>query len=246
MKRRNHVLKICLLFFCIAVHSYAHRPTGEQFAAMSYENAQTILKTSAPGEASIKYSAAALSSKRMDLITLCFSNQYFCGELYNEIKKMPESAVLREQVLIMMLKTRSPFWPSDNYALSSEPRVIEGDWGAPFLSLARKYLPGISISSDDLLAGTVARARLADQIERAAKSSFEKNAPPPSAETSSLEDQSATHSKAFLNVMASQQGETQQRYFLWFSGGALAAIVMAWVILKKRRPNAHPKNGESK
>lgn len=154
---------IIALFVSMWVSGFSQEVPPISFDTIKLEDAQRIINSIHGQKGLIDFAAAAVRTRRLDLIELCFRNQYTAGWVRNEIANLPDSA-FKDEMTLMMLKTDSPLWPPEWLypGLRSPNRVIL----EPFASVAARHLPNISFDGS-LLINRGARLQLAEEIETA-------------------------------------------------------------------------------
>ena len=109
------------------------------------------------------YAAAAIESKRSDLVTFCFENPLMDTSFDYAVSKLPDSPY-KEEVMLMMLRGDSPFWDRLRYLMRYPGHLNIDKTSAPFRALIKKYLPNLPID-DGLISTRETRSKLADKIE---------------------------------------------------------------------------------
>jgi len=131
------------------------------FEDMKLEEAQKAIDTSEGEQPKLDFADAALRAKRMDLIELCFKNPLTMWNIRDGVVALASSP-FKEQVVLMMLTSESPFWAPDGHSFQSPLEL--GRMREPFVSVIKKYMPDVKLS-EDLLKTRSARLKLAADIE---------------------------------------------------------------------------------
>lgn len=205
----------------------------------------------------------ALSSKRIDLIQVCFANLRTTQETVQAIVEMPDGE-LKQRATIMMLRTPNNFvWPPDTPPLNTDiirPPVMS----EPFISVIPQLLPQINLN-ENWLKYSVGRTKLADDMEAAlnargakmptagqaagvassggaaaAQSSLSLeggatgvNSSVTTAQVPTPASESRASSSPGPPIVPKE--ESLPRHYLWITGGVLALFVLVWLALKKTR-----------
>ncbi|MEO7099953.1 MAG: hypothetical protein ABI162_11365 [Luteolibacter sp.] len=144
----------------------------EEFASLSLDEALKISNHTTGGDRSTAYARAAVNSKRMDLIRACFTSSVTYWYIREAVAELPESPY-KDSLTLMMLETRSAFWPYNYERSGSFAVVIEIDQ-EPFGSFIKKWLPDRKFNKETT---PETRQQLADEI-RAAMANAENPQPP--------------------------------------------------------------------
>lgn len=162
-----------LFFMTIAILACSilraqHEPKILGLASLSVEQAEDLINNTEGGKIKRDLVTAAITSRRMDLIKLCFENPHTRGRLLDPVIQI-EDKTFKDQIVLMMLRTKSAFWPHDNPFYPSGVHL--GFYlGEPFIDTIKRNLPDLPLSpnlpmSDDLIATHAARSKLADRLE---------------------------------------------------------------------------------
>jgi hypothetical protein len=154
----------------LLLHSVMAVGADKQWGELSLREAEETIN-STPSEAKLRELALrALDSKRMELISLCFKNEHTAYHLRDGVAAMPDS-INRDRLVLMMLKSDSPFWGSD--AFRQVGPVVLGSIKEPFVSVIKKYLPQLEID-ERLFETRGARESLAIDVEKAGREKWGK------------------------------------------------------------------------
>ena len=235
---------ITILTLLLAVNLYAQPDhIRKNFESASLEKAESMINSAEGQQPLDDFAATALQSRRIDLITLCFENQYTMLKIFERIKELPDSSY-KDRLVLMMIGSNSPFWPSNKpWILSQVPGQVMEE---PFISVIKKYLPALPIE-ESLIDSHAARQKLAVELKDAiakagGRGRIEENkAPSPElpANTTPVEhamkvsgtpNSSAAPSTRQLPQSPSVFSERRAPVLLWVAGiAALAAgVLIVW------------------
>ncbi len=153
-------------------------------ASLSVKQAEDLINNTGDGQIHLDLITAAITSRRIDLIKLCFENHNTRGMLLKPVIQIEDDA-FKDEIVLMMLRTKSAFWPNDDpfYAGGIYSGIYLGE---PFIDTIKRNLPDLPLSpnlpmSNDLIATHAERLKLAGELA-AGIEKREKAVSPPSAE----------------------------------------------------------------
>lgn len=163
----------------------AQRPSNAvELATLSLNEAKDLINNTEGAKIKRDLVAAAITSRRMDLIKLCFENHHTRGLFLESVIQIEDEA-FKDQIVLMMLRTKSAFWPNDDpfHAGGINSGIYLGE---PFIDTIKRNLPDLPLSpnlpmSSDLIATHAERLKLADRLAAVIEKT-EKLISPPSAE----------------------------------------------------------------
>ena len=163
MNRITLAYCVLVLFLALVADMYAVSPSEPKpFEAMDVAEAELALNSEEGYTLRREYARRALQSGRMDLIALCFGNQYTAGEIRKGAAAMPDT-VYRDRLVVLML--RGNMWPDERYAWYWS-KSSTGLTREPFIAVLRKYFPTMA-TSENLLDSRVKRLSIANDLEKA-------------------------------------------------------------------------------
>lgn len=152
------------------------------YEAMNMEQAEAFLKSAEGDKVLEAFVAAAFRSQRMDLLEIGFRNPSTCAKIRDGAAVLPES-IYKDRLVLMMLKTASPYWPVDDPLFRRFPAGVVSLMREPFVSVLKKLLPETPLN-DALLDNRAARLKLAAEVQAAIdREAAEKDIAPPTKET---------------------------------------------------------------
>jgi len=193
--------------------------------------------------------ANALATNRLDLIRVCFVNQYTCLQTVKAVADMPDSE-LRQRATITILRTpNGMFWPPENPGIDMhgiEPRLLI----EPFISVLPQLLPKVELT-ENWFKYQIGRTKLADDMEavlnaRGSKSgeSARLNEPEPLHITGSVSPDPKNSATAVSDpppvpaVVSTTIAPAEQNKgvptFVLVIAGTLGAIILVWLLKLKR------------
>jgi hypothetical protein len=159
-------------------------PNTIDLASLSVKQAEDLINNTEGGKIKRDLVTAAITSRRMDLIKLCFENYHTLGFFLEPVIQI-EDKTFKDEIVLMILRTKSAFWPHDNPFHPGG--IYSGIYlGEPFIDTIKRNLPDLPLSpnlplSNDLIATHAERLKLADRLA-AVIEKREKVISPPSAE----------------------------------------------------------------
>jgi hypothetical protein len=158
--------------------------TASDLASLSVHEAEELINHTADVQIHWDIVSAALSSRRIDLIKLCFENNYTRVRLFTSVTKFVDENLqdesFRDEIVLMMLKSKSPFWPHDDPFTSSNVLTPGSGLVEPFIATIKRNFPDLPLSYD-LISTRAARLKLAGELAAVIEKS-EQVISPPSAE----------------------------------------------------------------
>jgi hypothetical protein len=237
-------LQLALLATLLIMNVSAQQPTKEDaFASLPLVEAEKFINSAEGHQTHLDCVASAFKARRLELIKLCFENQYTRLDAVRSAAVV-DDASFRDEVVLMMLRSPSAYWPSDN-PLTSSSRPLGGLLTEPFITTIKTRLPGIQMN-DDVLATSASRSQLATKLAATIES------PSPSPNNSSLApDKQATASPnplplvqqpaskraAEVKPTVATPSEEPTSSMPWSIIVVLivAAIGLLWLVLKNRK-----------
>ncbi len=125
-------------------------------------NHQEALQTTESLKTLDEMARAALDSRRLDLIGLCFEKYSTCWHLYTALRKSSDEA-FKAEVVLLMLRSKSFFWPSEVW---SPKRPLD----EPIKGVLKIYLPKEKFD-DSATATEVSRMAVAEKLAQALEKS---------------------------------------------------------------------------
>ncbi len=164
-------LRLLALMLCACSNVVAQQKTiAIDLASLSVHEAEELINHTEGGKIKSDMVSAALSSRRMDLIKLCFENNYTRGRLFTSVIKFEDENLrdesFRDEIVLMMLKSKSPFWPHDDPFASSNVLTPGSFLGEPFIATIKRNLPDLPLSYD-LISTRADRLKLAGELAAA-------------------------------------------------------------------------------
>lgn len=172
----NKLRFMALMMLTCSCLTAQQQPAAIDLASLSVNDAEYLANHTADGQIHLNLVAAAISSRRMDLIKLCFENQYTRAWLLEPVIQIKDEK-FQDEIVLMMLKSKSPFWPNDN------PFVAGGIYSGsslrePFTSTIRRNLPDL-VLSNDLISTYENRLKLAGDVTAVIEKRHNAILPPP-------------------------------------------------------------------
>jgi len=229
---------ICLILLVVfPVWTLAARqPAGiSDLAKLPVEQAEHLLNNSEGSQIHFDMVSAALSSRRMDLIQMCFENQYTQVILSNAVAELQDND-FQDRIVLMMLKSESAFWPDDN-PFSGRSISSSNFFGKIFVATIKRNLPDL-VPNEDLIESSAARLKLAGDLAK----SLDKNGKERGSSgedgidsTGSLQKQSASDLKRNgLNQNRADQGRSDS-FTWWVTAGCIGLLFTACAVWFKVR-----------
>jgi hypothetical protein len=188
--------------------------------------------------------ASAIATNRLDLIKVCFLNQYTCGETVKAVAEMPDGD-LRQRATIAMLRTPNRmFWPAEQQGMDMHgipPRLLV----EPFISVIPQLLPNVKMN-ENWLKYQIVRTKLADDMEAVLNSrsapaqpqqeaQIQKQPAPEGLRTSGAsgtsETSPAVRDPSTPNHTGIQNGSG---LLTWILGGVILAVLAWWIANRKK------------
>ena len=142
-------------------------PNTVDLASLSVKQAEDLINNTGDGQIHLDLVTAAITSRRIDLIKLCFENHNTRGRLLEPVIQIKDEA-FKDEIVLMMLRTKSAFWPHDN---PFHPDGINSGiyLGEPFIDTIKRNLPDLPLSpnlplNNDLIATHADRLKLAGEL----------------------------------------------------------------------------------
>lgn len=163
MKLFCRLFVLLLGFLGVVVHAQISE-SGTKFLQMTLLDAENEINHSKGEKPKVDFAELALRSHRLDLVALCFRNQYTRAYIYDGIKSLVDDS-FRDQIVLLVLKDDAGFWPSEHpFSLNRIP--VTDATLKPIESVISKYLPNVPIDAK-LITTYAARTKLATDIEEA-------------------------------------------------------------------------------
>ncbi len=215
---------------------------ADDLEKLSVDQAERLLDNTEGEQIRIDMVSAAINSKRMDLIQMCFENIETDEQFVSAAAQIPDQD-LRDQIVLMMLKSGSPFWRSDSGQFVGGV-TARNYLREPFTATIKRNLGDLSLNND-LIATEAARAKLAGQLE-VVIDRRSGAVPPPEAERpkkrlapqSELLTSPGDVKPTFAEVKAHGANTSQQpalARFLVFAVIILTTFGILWFAIKKLR-----------
>ena len=143
----------------LGLKSHCSGQQERNFATMTLDQADAVISQTYSGDVLLGFANSALSSKRLDLIELCITNQNSRVYLYIAAKSL-ENNRLKAQTVVMMLRAGVGFWPPDEYEVGFFPKPTLEE---PIKGILTTYFPAEKFG-DESIATRASRLALADRL----------------------------------------------------------------------------------
>lgn len=234
-------LALAAIFFVMNV--FAQQINGpDAIIRLSLADVEKLINNSEGHQVQLKVVSAAIKARRMDLIKLCFENQHTRLDIVREAALISDP-LFRDEVVVLMLKTPSAYWPNEN-PLSASPRTLGSLMVEPFTTAVNTRLPGV-VATGSMLETSALRVQLAASLAESlsktrAASSDSSHSPPkqdeaaaplrvPSAVRTPTSEQSKVES-----ATTSDKHAAPTLWFVWLIIVG-AAMGLLWFLFKSRK-----------
>ena len=168
---------VFLLAFSLGELTAQQHDEISDLSKLPVDQAEHLINEAVGSQAYFDMVSAALSSRRMDLIELCFNNQFTRFILPTAVTKLQDED-FRDKIVLLMLKSNSEYWPNDN-PLSASSFSPSNPLDEPVITTLRRILPNLALRGE-LVETHAARLALAEKLERAITNEGSGENPPPS------------------------------------------------------------------
>ncbi len=158
MKPLTYSVRLIVLIAIVAHHQGMAQQNAE-FATLPLDQAKVAINQAESQTTLTKMASDALASRRLELINLCFNNQYTRLHLYEALRHTTD-AQLQSQVALLMLRSGSAFWPPDDYETGFQPKRPLDE---PLKGIILAHLPKEALG-DSAVATRASRLALADRL----------------------------------------------------------------------------------
>lgn len=160
MKTNTTLLLLMLSVIAVPCHGMAQQPLP--FVSLPLKEAEvTINRTESLDDLS-QMAVDALASRRFELVELFFDIPYSSECLYRELRDVTDEA-FKARVVLMMLRSKSGFWPPDFYTVGFFPKRPLDE---PIKGILKVYLPNENFD-DSAVATAEARQAVAEKLSSA-------------------------------------------------------------------------------
>ena len=140
-------------------------PKNIDFDTFPLDQVETTVNSLHGARRAFEFATGAMRSKRIDIITACFENQYTMGCIRDDDAKLPDST-FKDEVVLAMLKSKSIFWgPEPMPENGSHPMRVPLNL-EPFKSVIKRHLPDEPVD-ETFMRSRAMRLKLAEELEKA-------------------------------------------------------------------------------
>ncbi|MEO7099954.1 MAG: hypothetical protein ABI162_11370 [Luteolibacter sp.] len=187
---------------------------------------------------------SAVENERVDFLKRVFGSRGDFLYLIASVKEMPESAK-RDKMVIMMLRSDSPFWHSEEVEVYQDgSRGTELDNAIePFVSSIKKHFPAKAVN-EELFSTKAKRLKLADDLEAAMQKGAatpQTERPKKRMEPREVPQVSTSNSpENFGSIPSTEDSAPPESKPTWFEQLKWASVFavltgMFWMLFKKRK-----------
>ncbi len=250
-------MNLTSLLMCLCLHATCGTMFSESrfdlreiqqkdFAKISVEDARVIAFQASRSGIGINADAfvqAAIKSGRMELISLCWEDNYIASIFQDTFLRMPENH-LRDRLFSMYFRSNKHHWPDENETLiySGNQRFSMTHFYVPIL---RKYNPELALDYS-ILNSREKRLKLADAYDTAAgipivvEPEAKRVWPPPPGQHhpgSPPPSQSQVTDRPVVATSTAGEGlSIRGGSFVWLGAGmAILAVAAGWMLARLRR-----------
>lgn len=160
MKINSALLPLILSFITVPGVGMAQKPAP--FTSLHLKEAEAVINRTESGADLSRMAADALASRRIELIELFFDGSHSSGYLYRAVRNVTDEP-FKAQVVLMMLRSKSGFWPPDFYTTGFFARRPLDE---PIKGILKAYLPNENFD-DSAVATAEARQAVAEKLSSA-------------------------------------------------------------------------------
>lgn len=160
MKINSVLLPLILSFIALPCLGIAQKPAP--FTSLPLKEVEAVINRPESKGDLPQMAADALASRRIELIELFFDGSHSSGYLYRAVRDVADEP-FKAQVVLMMLRSKSGFWPPDFYTTGFFARRPLDE---PIKGILKTYLPNENFD-DSVVATAEARLAVAEKLSSA-------------------------------------------------------------------------------